>query len=342
MSEMTVAFMPERDVDLQPLNTLGVPVRAQFYCAVTNIQELRQALAWARSQHLPLLILGGGSNMVLPAVVDGLCIHLQLSGIEYRVVDEEWVNVTAAAGENWHAFVQDTLDHQAYGLENLALIPGTVGAAPIQNIGAYGVEVKDFLETVTAINRETGELVGFTNGQCLFDYRDSTFKTVLLDQYVIVSVTFRLRRTPAINIAYQALQDVLAQVAEPAPQDVFNAVVSIRSSKLPDPDRIANVGSFFKNPRVSAAQYQQLVTRYPNIVAYPEGEYKKLAAGWLIDQAGWKGYCNQKVGVHKEQALVLVNPTGSASTEILALAEQIQQDIRKKYGVSLEIEPRVY
>ena len=227
-------------------------------------------------------------------------------------------------------------------MENLALIPGTVGAAPIQNIGAYGVEIKDYMLELQALDRTTLQMRCFTVDECEFAYRDSVFKNALLDQFVITAVTFRLRKKPKLQLNYGGLADELAGVSTPGPQDLFDAVVSLRSSKLPNPDTLANVGSFFKNPVVSKSQYKNLKEQYPKLVGYSDPQGVKLAAGWLIDAAGWKGFRRGSVGVHDKQALVLVNYDQAQGGEILDLAAQIQADIADRFNVELSIEPRIY
>lgn len=334
-------FLPH--FNLQKLNTLAVPAVANFYVAVHDDDELREALTFARTENLPLLVLGGGSNIVLRADFPGVVIQLKSQGKEVVAEDEHFVWLKVAAGENWHHLVEYTLDNALYGLENLSLIPGSVGAAPIQNIGAYGVEVKDLISELSALEICSGIVVNFTNESCRFDYRDSIFKQALKDQYVITSVTFRLRKTAQLNLSYPALRDTLAGLDNPSPQAVSEAVIGIRQSKLPDPALTPNVGSFFKNPIINLAQLQVLRTTYPDIVSYPvDAARVKLAAGWLIDRAGWRGKEAAGVQVHAQQALVLTNPEKASGAAVLALAELIQQSVNAQFGVTLELEPRVY
>lgn len=334
-------FLPH--FNLQKLNTLAVPAVANFYVAVHDDDELREALTFARTENLPLLVLGGGSNIVLRADFPGVVIQLKSQGKEVVAEDEHFVWLKVAAGENWHHLVEYTLDNALYGLENLSLIPGSVGAAPIQNIGAYGVEVKDLITELSALEIRSGIVVNFTNESCRFDYRDSIFKQALKDQYVITSVTFRLRKTAQLNLSYPALRDTLAGLDNPSPQAVSDAVIAIRQSKLPDPALTPNVGSFFKNPIINLAQLQVLRTTYPDIVSYPVDTVRvKLAAGWLIDRAGWRGKEAAGAKVHAQQALVLTNPDRASGARVLALAELIQQSVRAQFGVTLEMEPRVY
>ena len=336
-------FLPH--FNLQKFNTLAVPAVAQYFVSVKNDDELREALAFARTENLPLLILGGGSNIVLRDDFPGLVVHIKSQGREVVTEDDEYVWLKVAAGENWHQLVEYSLDNALYGLENLSLIPGSVGAAPIQNIGAYGVEIKELVAELSALNIRSGLLVTFTNESCHFAYRDSIFKQALKDQYVITSVTFRLHKQPRLNLTYPALRAAFADMVESdiSPQQVSAAVIHIRQSKLPDPAVIPNVGSFFKNPVIDQAQYDSLRMRYANIVAYPVTDNQiKLAAGWLIDQVGWRGKEVDGAAVHEQQALVLTNPHKSSGAVVLALAELIRQSVFEQFGVMLEMEPRTY
>lgn len=336
-------FLPH--FNLQKFNTLAVPAVAQYFVSVKNDDELREALAFARTENLPLLILGGGSNIVLRDDFPGLVVHIKSQGREVVAEDDEYVWLKVAAGENWHQLVEYSLDNALYGLENLSLIPGSVGAAPIQNIGAYGVEIKELVAELSALNIRSGLSVTFTNESCRFAYRDSIFKHALKDQYVITSVTFRLHKQPHLNLTYPALRAAFADMVESdiSPQQVSAAVIQIRQSKLPDPAIIPNVGSFFKNPVIDQAQFNTLKVQYPNIVAYPAaGDQLKLAAGWLIDQAGWRGREAGGAMVHEQQALVLTNPHKASGVAVLTLGELIRQSVFDQFGVMLEMEPRTY
>lgn len=335
-------IQPELNVSLQSLNTLGVSARADYFFSAVNVEQIRQALVWAQQHKQDVLVLSGGSNIVLQGDFKGMCLHLGLKGIDCQATDNNTVIVTAAAGENWHEFVGFCLQQGAYGLENLALIPGCVGASPVQNIGAYGVEVKDFMLSLEAIHRETGQLRRFTRDECGFAYRDSVFKNTYCDQFIITAVTFELPATPAPNLSYAALANALADKQPPTPEDVFSAVVAMRSAKLPNPADIANVGSFFKNPVVTRSQFKQLQQKYAGIIGFSDAEGVKLAAGWLIDNAGWKGAVEDGVGVHQHQALVITNPGHRDGRSVIELARRIQADIQERYNVALEIEPRVY
>ena len=336
-------FLPH--FNLQKFNTLAVPALAQYFVSVKNDDELREALAFARAENLPLLLLGGGSNIVLSNDFPGLVVQIKSQGREVVDENDEFVWLKVAAGENWHQLVEYALDNALYGLENLSLIPGSVGAAPIQNIGAYGVEIKELIAELSALNISSGLSVTFTHESCQFGYRDSIFKQSFKDQYAITSVTLRLRKQPQLNLSYPALRVALADVpdADITPQQVSAAVIGIRQAKLPDPAIIPNVGSFFKNPVISQAQFDALNVLNPSIVSYPAaGNQVKLAAGWLIDQAGWRGREVGGAAVHDQQALVLTNPLQASGAAVLELAGLIKESVFEQFGVTLEMEPRVY
>jgi UDP-N-acetylmuramate dehydrogenase len=343
LDKNVLLFLPK--FSLQKFNTLAVPIVAEYYVSVSSHNEIKEALAFARERELPVLFLGGGSNIVFEKDFHGLVIHLKLLGAILTQETDDYVWVNFAAGENWHKTVEHCLDNGYYGLENLSLIPGNVGAAPIQNIGAYGVEVKDTISELSTIEIASGLEVIFTNESCQFAYRDSIFKNRLKDQYVITSVTFKLNKKASVNISYPALRDYFVGEDQEniTPEDVSQAVISIRQSKLPDPDLIPNAGSFFKNPIIPMAQFHQLKKQFPNIAAFSLDEnHIKIAAAWLIDQAGWKGKELNGVVVHNQQALVLTNPDKLSGKAILSLAKAIQNSVKDKFDVDLEIEPRVY
>lgn len=338
----------QADADLSGSNTLGLPGRAELLLRVTDEDSLAQALAFAAGQGLAVTILGGGSNVVLAGDVPGLVLQMALSGVRVLQSPDDFgpgeVLVEAAAGENWHAFTQRTLVMGLGGLENLSLIPGTVGAAPVQNIGAYGVELADVMHALTAYDRVTRQYVDIAAADCAFGYRESRFKSAEPGRHVIVRVRFRLSRQPALRIGYGDIRQALAAAgADTAPtaQDVATAVIAIRRSKLPDPAELGNAGSFFKNPVVPVEQADELRLRFPGVVSYPQpgGLTAKLAAGWLIEQAGWKGCRLGAVGVHDRQALVLVHHGGGSGAELLALADAVRQSVRERFGVLLEQEP---
>ncbi|WXL27390.1 UDP-N-acetylmuramate dehydrogenase [Ectopseudomonas mendocina] len=339
-----MTLLVQSQVSLKPYNSFGVDVQAQYFAEAVNEQDVREAISYAAARNVPLWVIGGGSNLLLTRDVDALVLRMNSRGLRLLSDDGERVVVEAEAGEVWHSFVLWTLEQGFSGLENLSLIPGTVGAAPMQNIGAYGVEIKDVFAGLTALDRESGEVRDFDLADCAFAYRDSLFKQKS-GRWVILRVRFNLRRTAALTLHYGLVQQHLLDqgITEPSPLDVSRAVCSIRSEKLPDPAVLGNAGSFFKNPLVSAETAAELKRAYPQLVAYPQADGQvKLAAGWLIEQAGWKGFREGDAGVHKLQALVLVNYGCATGTELLNLARKIQADIASRFGVELEIEPNLY
>lgn len=339
---MQQAISISEQVSLQPYNTFGLEATAALFVRVQSLPELTEALRYARSRNLPYLLLGGGSNVLLTRDPEGLVILIDLKGIEVLAEDESTVLVRAMAGENWHSFVMHCLAQGWGGLENLSLIPGTVGAAPMQNIGAYGVEIKDSFVSLEAIRTSNGKRVQFDAEDCQFGYRWSRFKGVDKGRYAICSVAFRLSKGKhALKLDYGAIRETLSAkgLSSPTIHDVSNAVIHIRQSKLPDPAQIGNAGSFFKNPSIATARYAELKEKYPTMPGYPQGtDLVKVPAGWLIDQAGWKGHLRGQIGVHKLQALVLVNYGEGKGAAIKELAADIQADIRARYGISLEPE----
>ncbi len=339
---MTSVLPIQYDYSLQRLNTFGIAAKAKAYLRVTSIGMLNQVKNDAFLARLPKLVLGGGSNLLFTGDFSGLVLHMCTNGVEIVSEDADAIYVKAAAGENWHQFVQWTLQQGLGGLENLSLIPGNVGAAPIQNIGAYGVELKDNFHALTAFDFDTGKSFVLDRAACQFSYRDSVFKHALRERAVILDVTFALPKKWQPNIQYaDVAQELTAQgINMPTAKQISDAVIAIRSRKLPDPARIGNAGSFFKNPVVSVEQRDALLARFPHLVSYaqPDGSYK-LAAGWLIDQSGWKGKNLGAAGVYEKQALVLVNRGGATGREVAELAAAIQMDVMAKYGVMLEPEP---
>ncbi|MFB3303326.1 UDP-N-acetylmuramate dehydrogenase [Pseudomonas sp. AMR01] len=331
-------------VSLKPFNSFGIDVRAQLFAEAHSDAEVRDALAYAAAQALPLLVIGGGSNLLLTQDIPALVLRMATQGIRVLQDDGVHVVVEAEAGEAWHPFVLWTLAHGFCGLENLSLIPGTVGAAPMQNIGAYGIEIKDVFSGLTALDRQTGELRDFNLQDCQFAYRDSLFKHQT-GRWLILRVRFALSRASHLKLDYGPVQQRLAAqgISEPTPSDVSRAICSIRREKLPDPAQLGNAGSFFKNPLVSQALATELQALYPDLVAYPQPDGQmKLAAGWLIDKAGWKGFRDGDAGVHALQALVLVNYGTATGHDIANLALRIQQDIAERFKVNLEMEPNRY
>ncbi|KPG85902.1 MULTISPECIES: UDP-N-acetylmuramate dehydrogenase [Pseudomonas] len=334
----------QAQVSLKAFNTFGVDVRAQLFAEAHSDADVREALAYAASHDVPLLVIGGGSNLLLTADVQALVLRMATRGIRLLSDDGSRVVIEAEAGEPWHPFVQHTLAQGLAGLENLSLIPGTVGAAPMQNIGAYGVEIKDVFAGLTALDRESGELRDFSLEDCNFGYRDSLFKQQP-GRWLILRVRFRLDRAAHLHLEYGPVRQRLSEqgIEQPTPTDVSRAICSIRSEKLPDPAVLGNAGSFFKNPLVPAAVVTQIKAQHPDLVAYPQADGQmKLAAGWLIERAGWKGFRDGDAGVHKLQALVLVNYGTATGLQLLDLAQRIQKDIAERFHVELEMEPNRY
>ncbi|XKH00623.1 UDP-N-acetylmuramate dehydrogenase [Marinobacter nauticus] len=338
---MKPACSPCEQVDLVDLNSLRVHASARYLINVHSVDELNRALVWADEHNVPLQVLGGGSNLVFVGHFPGLVLHMAMKGRQLEPLDDDQAMLVLKAGENWHEAVLFAARAGYRGIENLALIPGTAGAAPVQNIGAYGVELCDTLESLTALDRSSGELVTLTASDCCFGYRDSRFKHEP-GRYIIIEIRLRLSRSAPFRLGYGDLQARLpSDDADLTPLAVAQAVMAVRQEKLPDPSVLPNAGSFFKNPVVSQADYQQLQARFPGLVSYPVEQGVKLAAGWLIDQAGWKGFRNERVGVHDRQALVLINHSGGSGRDILALAEKVRASVLEKFGVTLEMEPGI-
>ncbi len=330
----------QADFSLRALNTFGIDAKAKAYLRVTCIDDLHAVMQYFDSRSLPRLVLGGGSNVLLTGDFPGLVLHICLQGIAIVGEDDAHILVRAGAGERWDDLVQWTLAAGLGGLENLSLIPGTVGAAPIQNIGAYGAEVKDYLHALTVFDLDSGQLSTMDRDACEFGYRDSVFKHRLQERAMIVDVTFALPKRWQANLRYAELAQALAATPAPTARHISDAVIAIRQRKLPDPARIGNAGSFFKNPIVSHPQRDALLAQYPQLVSYPQADGGfKLAAGWLIDQCGWKGKRVGSVGVYAQQALVLVNHGGASGADVAALAQAIQADVMARFGVQLEPEP---
>ena len=330
------------DFSLKCCNTFGIDARARRYLRIGSVAELAAALAEPSLAAMPRLLLGGGSNIVLTGDFDGVVLHMAMAGRAVLGRHGAHTLVRAAAGENWHRFVQWTLAQGLGGLENMSLIPGTVGAAPIQNIGAYGVELKDVFHSLTAYEIASGQLRSMDAAACRFGYRDSVFKRAEGAGLVIVDVTFALPTAWQPNLRYAELAQAVAQagIAAPSALEISETVVAIRRRKLPDPAVIGNAGSFFKNPVVSGKRCAELLAAFPALVHHAQADgSEKLAAGWLIDQCGWKGKTLGAAGVYPKQALVLVNNGGATGAEVLALARAIEDDVRQRYGVTLEPEP---
>lgn len=334
-----------KNYDLTNYNTFGLQAKAKFFCSVNSVNQLIEVLQSPEAQSHQIFPLGGGSNILLTKNIDGFVIHNNILGIRLLHQSEDHYFVEAGAGENWHQFVTSSLQNNWYGAENLSLIPGSVGAAPMQNIGAYGVELKEVFEYLDAVEISTGKIERFTNTQCEFGYRSSVFKTSLKSKYIIVKVVFKLNKFATLKTQYGAIKEQLLSmgIENPTPKDVSDAVIAIRTSKLPDPKKIGNSGSFFKNPVISTSQLKNIQSNYPEVPFYQAGdELVKVPAGWLIEQAGWKGKTiNNNYGVHKFQALVLVNYGGATGKQIAELSKEIQEDIFKKFGVVLEAEVNI-
>lgn len=324
---------------MQIYNTFGIQATADHYFEVQSEEDLLRLIKQGIPH--PCFVLGGGSNVVFTRHFPGSIIHMANKGITIQSVpSSEKVLVTAAAGEEWDHFVRYCVEHGCYGTENLVAIPGNVGAAPVQNVGAYGVEAKDIIHAVRAIDMASGEVRIFSADECQFAYRNSIFKGECKDRYVIVSVTFELTTEFCPDLNYRAISDALtsAGIVNPTPQQLTDIITDIRWRKLPRPEEVGSAGSFFKNPIVSADHYQRLLENYPDMVAYSVADGFKLAAGWLIEKAGWKGRDMGRCGVYEKQALVLVNRGGCTGQEVLALADAVTKDVNTLFGVTLEKE----
>lgn len=336
---------------LKKHNTFGIEARARYFIEISQPGEISEFLQNDRLKHLPLFILGGGSNVLLTKDFNGVVLKINIPGKAIQKEDENFVYLKAGAGENWHNLVLFCLEKNWGGAENLSLIPGSVGAAPMQNIGAYGTEFKDVFFELEAVMTDSGKIKKFSKEECHFGYRESVFKNELKGKCIIVSVTLKLKKEPVLNTSYGAIEQELKvmNVTSPGIKDVSEAVCRIRKSKLPDPAEIGNAGSFFKNPIVPKEKYETLKARFEGLVAYPspptplhkEGESWKLAAGWLIENAGWKGKRIGDCGVHRNQALVLVNYGNASGDDLLNLSQKIIEDIKEKYDVELEREVNV-
>jgi len=329
----------QQNISLKPYNTFGIQANAKRFVSVNTIKELKEIIAAEKS----IFLLGGGSNILLTGDVEKLVIHLNTKGIIVNDSGNNDVLVTAEAGENWHEFVQWCVSQNYGGLENLALIPGNVGTAPIQNIGAYGIEIKDVFQQLEAIDIKTEKTKTFTNEECNFGYRNSVFKNELKGKYIIANVTFKLTRNNHVtNISYGAINELLNNKKNPSIKEIADAVIAIRQSKLPDPKEIGNSGSFFKNPVIDLNSFKKLKEKYPAIPNYVLSKNEiKIPAGWLIEQCGFKGKRFGDAGVHEKQALVLVNYNNASGKEIYALAKNIQQKVMEVFKIALEIEVNI-
>ncbi len=330
----------QENISLKPFNTFSLDKKARFFTSVNSREQLIEALIWAKGRGLEVFILGGGRNILLTQDINSLVIKIEISGIEKVKEDEEFVWVKVGAGENWHNFVLFAIENGWSGIENLSLIPGTVGASPMQNIGAYGVEIKDVFESLKALNRATLEQKEFNAEDCRFGYRESVFKHELKGKFIITSVTYKLRKNPVFNLEYGAIKETLAEWPdkEVSLKSVSDAIIKIRQSKLPDPKVIGNAGSFFKNPTISETSWKDLQENYPSIPGYNVPDGVKIPAAWLIEQSGWKGRKFGEIGVHEKQPLVLVNYGTGDGFDIKLLSEKIQHSVFEKFGIDLHPE----
>jgi len=337
----------QSDFSLKPYNTFGIDVQASHFSAFSDIEQLKEL-----ATNIPItigtpkttLILGGGSNILFTKNFDGFVWKNDIRGIAKVNEDDEYVYVKVGAGENWHQFVLFSIENKWQGIENLSLIPGNVGASPMQNIGAYGVEIKEVFVELTAFNLHERSIRKFSVDDCEFGYRESVFKRKYKDQFVILDVTYRLNKIPRYNTSYGALEKELdrMKVQNISIAAISHAIINIRTSKLPDPAVIGNAGSFFKNPLISKEKFKELAAEFQNIVGYENSDGTiKLAAGWLIEQCGWKGFRRADAGCYEKQALVLVNYGRATGKEIYDLSEEIFQSVRNKFGVDLEREVNI-
>ncbi|MFC3560757.1 UDP-N-acetylmuramate dehydrogenase [Pedobacter jamesrossensis] len=333
----------QENISLKPYNTFGINAKAAFFVEIFSEADLKALFQNELTKTEKLLIVGGGSNVLFTQDYDGLVIKISIKGLAFKVNDKD-ITVTAGAGVVWNDFVNYCVEHRFAGVENLSLIPGTVGASPIQNIGAYGVELKDVFESCTAFEIKTGEIKTFNYADCHFGYRESIFKGLLKGQFIITSVTFNLKTEAAVNTSYGAIETELQKrgIENPGIADVSAAVSHIRVSKLPDPSTIGNAGSFFKNPVIEKYEFANVVAKHPDVVHYPTPDDKiKLAAGWLIEQCGWKGKVEGQTGTWKNQALVLVNHGNATGKEIYNFSAQIIDSVKSTFGVTLEREVNI-
>ena len=333
----------QHNISLQPYNTFGIDVNAKSFVSITTTEDLVSVLKAHKNE--PKFIIGGGSNMLLTKDVEDLVLHINSKGKTVISKDNNTALIQCNAGENWHEFVLWCLEHNFGGLENMSLIPGNVGTSPIQNIGAYGVELKDTFHSCEALNLETFAIETFTNADCKFGYRNSIFKTKAKGKYIILNVTFKLTTSHHnLKVAYGAIQDELShnKITNPTIQSISEAVIAIRQSKLPDPKKIGNSGSFFKNPVIPTEDFKALLQNFPNAPSYKVSETEvKVPAGWLIESAGFKGKTFGNYGVHKKQALVLVNYGGASGNDILELSKLIQLTVKRLFDISIEAEVNV-
>ncbi|WP_143961510.1 UDP-N-acetylmuramate dehydrogenase [Litoribacter populi] len=330
----------QENISLKEYNTFGIDKKARFFAEAHTVEDILDGLEVAKRENLELFVLGGGSNILLTQDIDALVLKINLPGINVIEELDHSVLVKVGAGEVWHDFVLKAISQNWAGVENLSLIPGTVGASPMQNIGAYGVEIKEVFHSLEAIERSSGKSKTFTHDECQFGYRESIFKTSQKGKYIISHVTFKLNKKPEFNTSYGAIADTLKsmKVTDLNLKSISDAVIQIRQSKLPDPKKIGNAGSFFKNPTIPVDQYNELKNSHPSIPGYPNEHGVKVPAAWLIEQAGWKGKRFGQIGVHEYQPLVLVNYGNGEGSAIKDLSNKIQKDVNSKFGIELHPE----
>ena len=334
----------ERDKSLRQLNTFGFDVATEYYIRADTTELIHEAVEWAKVKMLPIFVLGGGSNIVLTKSVSGLVLDIETRGIEIIAETEHYIRITVAAGENWHGLVDHCIDHGYYGIENLSLIPGKTGAAPIQNIGAYGVELSDCFVGLQAVDLRSGESMTLDHNDCQFGYRDSIFKRELRRSLAIKEVTLELQPQFTPQLEYGDIKSRLERENRDASRarDVADVICDIRRSKLPDPSSLGNAGSFFTNPIVEKNQFEALKAEYPSMAGFAIGEsHYKVAAGWLVEHCGWKGFRDGAVGVHDQQALVLIHRGGGSGAQVIELAEKIRASVHQAFGITLQTEPLV-
>lgn len=330
----------QENISLLPFNTFGIDKNARFFAVATSTEEVKQLLQKSKEMNVPLFILGGGSNILLTKNLEALVIKMEIKGFELIRENENEVFLKVGAGESWHDLVKYCIQNNWGGVENLSLIPGTVGASPMQNIGAYGVEIKEVFDHLEAVDRNTLEIRSFSTEECKFGYRESVFKNDLKEQFVITYVVFRLLKSPRINTDYGAINQILKEkgIDSPTIKDISDAVIEIRRSKLPDPALIGNAGSFFKNPTVPVSTFEKIKSDHPNVPGFPNEEGVKIPAAWLIEQSGWKGKRFGNIGVHQFQPLVLVNYGGGDGYEIKELSKKIQESVLAQFEILLHPE----
>ncbi|MCX6231405.1 MAG: UDP-N-acetylmuramate dehydrogenase [Bacteroidetes bacterium] len=329
----------KENFSLKKLNTFGIDVKAKYFAELNSLEEIKEIMQSSYVKEYPFLLLGGGSNILFTKDFEGIVLKINTKGKEITAVDEDFVYLKVQAGENWENFVDYCVMNNWSGIENLALIPGAVGTCPVQNIGAYGVEVKECIEKVEVLNIADGKITEMDNESCQFGYRNSIFKQQAKNKYIILSVSFKLAKKPVLITHYgDILKELEMMMLEPGLATISNAIKNIRRRKLPDPAVTGNAGSFFKNPLVSKEKYEELLKEFPKIRAFPSENNYKLAAGWLIEKSGWKGKSLGNAAVHHKQALVLINKGGATGSEILSLAKAVQHAVLNMFGVELEME----